>query len=153
VTGEQLALLGRTAAHLRPAHVAHRARPRTQLAAPGRTATRAVRGRLAQNLPPGYSATVEVVEVGSAVSGPRPGQLVATGGVRAALDQVRSPKFLVYRVAAEPIPNGHWCTDRRQGGRLLVEVCHFVCTAQALIGADIKPRNRMGRGGPDEAQG
>ena len=49
-----------------------------------------------------------------------------------------SPKFLVYRVAAGPVPDGHWYTDRRQGGRLLGEVCHFVDTAQALIGADIE---------------
>jgi len=49
-----------------------------------------------------------------------------------------TPKFLVYRVAAGPVPDGHWYTDRRQGGRLLGEVCHFVDTAQALIGADIE---------------
>jgi predicted dehydrogenase/threonine dehydrogenase-like Zn-dependent dehydrogenase len=48
------------------------------------------------------------------------------------------PKFLVYRVAAGPVPDGHWYTDRRQGGRVLGEVCHFVDTAQALIGADIE---------------
>jgi predicted dehydrogenase len=51
--------------------------------------------------------------------------------VRAALDQVRSPKFLVYRVATGPVRGGHWCTDRRQGGRLYGEVCHFTATAQA----------------------
>ncbi len=54
-----------------------------------------------------------------------------------ALALVRSPRFLVYRVAAGPVPDGHWYTDRRQGGRLLGEVCHFVDAAQALIGADI----------------
>jgi hypothetical protein len=48
------------------------------------------------------------------------------------------PKFLVYRVAAGPVPDGHWYTDRRQGGRVRGEVCHFVDTAQALIGADIE---------------
>jgi predicted dehydrogenase/threonine dehydrogenase-like Zn-dependent dehydrogenase len=57
--------------------------------------------------------------------------------MRDALDNVRLPKFLVYRVAAGPVPDDHWYTDRRQGGRLLGEVCHFVDTAQALIGADI----------------
>ena len=40
----------------------------------------AVRGRLAEDLPLGYSAAGEVVEVGSAVTGIRAGQLVATGG-------------------------------------------------------------------------
>ena len=39
-----------------------------------------VRGRLAEDVPLGYSAAGEVVEVGSAVSGLRAGQLVATGG-------------------------------------------------------------------------
>jgi predicted dehydrogenase/threonine dehydrogenase-like Zn-dependent dehydrogenase len=54
------------------------------------------------------------------------------------LAEMSGPKFLVYRVAAGPVPDGHWYTDRRQGGRVLGEVCHFVDTAQALIGADIE---------------
>jgi predicted dehydrogenase len=53
------------------------------------------------------------------------------------LAEVASPKFLVYRVSAGPVPSDHWYNDRRQGGRLLGEVCHFVDTAQVLIGADI----------------
>jgi hypothetical protein len=57
---------------------------------------------------------------------------------RQALAGTASPKFLVYRVAAGPVPDGHWYADRRQGGRLLGEVCHFVDTAQALIGAGIE---------------
>jgi predicted dehydrogenase/threonine dehydrogenase-like Zn-dependent dehydrogenase len=48
------------------------------------------------------------------------------------------PKFVVYRIAAGPVPDGHWYLDRRQGGRVVGEVCHFVDTAQALIGADIE---------------
>ena len=43
-------------------------------------AARAVRGRLAADLPLGYSAAGLVVEVGAAVDGIAPGQLVATGG-------------------------------------------------------------------------
>src|ERR1700744_664888 len=46
------------------------------LAAPRQT----VIGSLAQDVPLGYSAAGVVVEAGSAVSGVRPGQLVATGG-------------------------------------------------------------------------
>ena len=47
----------------------------------GFAATRqAVRGRLAQDLPLGYSAAGVVLEAGAAVTGVRPGQLVATGG-------------------------------------------------------------------------
>jgi predicted dehydrogenase len=56
---------------------------------------------------------------------------------RNVLAEVASPKFLVYRVSAGPVPSDHWYNDRRQGGRLLGEVCHFVDTAQVLIGADI----------------
>jgi predicted dehydrogenase/threonine dehydrogenase-like Zn-dependent dehydrogenase len=63
-----------------------------------------------------------------------------------------SPRFLVYRIAAGPVPDGHWYADRRQGGRLLGEVCHFVDAAQALIGADIAETVSVlagaGHGGP-----
>jgi predicted dehydrogenase/threonine dehydrogenase-like Zn-dependent dehydrogenase len=55
-----------------------------------------------------------------------------------ALAEVASPKFLVYRVAAGPVPPGHWYADRRQGGRLLGEVCHFVDTTQALVGTEVE---------------
>ena len=74
---------------------------------------------------------------------------------RTMLAEMTSPKFLVYRVAAGPVPDGHWYTDRRQGGRVLGEVCHFVDTAQALIGADIEETVSVlagdghGRGGGD----
>jgi len=57
---------------------------------------------------------------------------------QAALEKMASPKFIVYRVAAGPVTDGHWYSDRRHGGRLLGEVCHFVDTAQALIGASIE---------------
>jgi hypothetical protein len=51
---------------------------------------------------------------------------------------VQAPKLVVYRIAAGRVPDGHWYLDRRQGGRLLGEVCHFVDLAQALVGADIE---------------
>ena len=76
----------------------------------------------------------------------------ALAAARRALAQVSGPRFLVYRVAAGPVPDGHWYTDRRQGGRLLGEVCHFVDAAQALIGADIAETVSVlagdGHGGP-----
>ena len=60
------------------------------------------------------------------------------------------PMLLVYRVAAGPVPDGHWYHDPRQGGRILGEVCHFVDTAQALIGSPIEeaagPARRRGGG-------
>jgi predicted dehydrogenase len=55
-----------------------------------------------------------------------------------ALADIGAPKLLVYRVAAGPVPDGHWYADRQHGGRLLGEVCHFVDTTQALIGAEIE---------------
>ena len=62
---------------------------------------------------------------------------------------VASPKLVVYRVAAGRVPDGHWYHDRRQGGRLLGEVCHFVDTAQALVGAGIEDVAGLpGGGGP-----
>jgi len=76
----------------------------------------------------------------------------ALAAVQRALARVSAPRFLVYRVAAGPVPDGHWYTDRRQGGRLLGEVCQFVDTAQALVGADIAETVSVlagdGHGGP-----
>ena len=74
---------------------------------------------------------------------------------RNVLAEVASPKFLVYRVSAGPVPSDHWYNDRRQGGRLLGEVCHFVDTAQVLIGADIAEAVSLlaGDGGAPSASG
>jgi predicted dehydrogenase/threonine dehydrogenase-like Zn-dependent dehydrogenase len=67
---------------------------------------------------------------------------------------VTAPKLVVYRVAAGPVPDGHWYRDRRQGGRLLGEVCHFVDTAQALVGAPIEDVMGLpGGGGPGVRHG
>jgi predicted dehydrogenase/threonine dehydrogenase-like Zn-dependent dehydrogenase len=68
-----------------------------------------------------------------------------------ALAEVTSPRYLVYRVAAGPVPEGHWYADRRQGGRLLGEVCQFVDTAQALIGAAIDETVAVHGGGQGAA--
>ena len=62
----------------------------------------------------------------------------AVRAAQRALAEVTAPKLIVYRIAAGRIPGGHWYLDRRQGGRLLGEVCHFVDLAQALAGADIE---------------
>jgi len=68
-----------------------------------------------------------------------------------ALAEVSGPRLVVYRVAAGPVPDGHWYLDRRQGGRLLGEVCHFVDLAQALAGADVE--DAVGVLGGDVVQG
>lgn len=70
------------------------------------------------------------------------------------LSEVTSPKLVVYRVAAGPVPGKHWYHDRRMGGRLLGEVCHFVDTAQALVRAPIEDVNGLpGGGGPGVQHG
>jgi predicted dehydrogenase len=51
------------------------------------------------------------------------------------LVKAASPVVITYRVNAGPIGPTHWYADRRQGGRLLGEVCHFVDTCAALAGA------------------
>ncbi|MGH3276471.1 MAG: Gfo/Idh/MocA family oxidoreductase, partial [Streptosporangiaceae bacterium] len=73
---------------------------------------------------------------------------------RRVLAAVTAPKLVVYRVAAGPVPDGHWYRDRRQGGRLLGEVCHFVDAAQALVGAPIEDVASLpGGGGPGGQHG
>ena len=62
----------------------------------------------------------------------------AVRAAQQALAAEPAPKLVVYRIAAGQVPEGHWYRDRRQGGRLLGEVCHFVDLAQALVGADIE---------------
>ena len=64
-----------------------------------------------------------------------------------ALAGIAASKLVVYRVAAGPVPDGHWYHDRRQGGRLLGEVCHFVDTTQALVGAPIEDVTALPGGG------
>jgi predicted dehydrogenase/threonine dehydrogenase-like Zn-dependent dehydrogenase len=41
---------------------------------------------------------------------------------------------ITYRINAGEIPADHWYRDRRQGGRLLGEVCHFIDTCAAIAG-------------------
>ena len=44
------------------------------------------------------------------------------------------PLVLTYRVNAGRLPDTHWYKDRRQGGRLLGEVCHFIDLASWVVG-------------------
>jgi predicted dehydrogenase/threonine dehydrogenase-like Zn-dependent dehydrogenase len=44
------------------------------------------------------------------------------------------PVVIDYRVNAGTLPEGHWYSDRRQGGRLIGEGCHFVDTCIVLCG-------------------
>jgi len=45
-----------------------------------------------------------------------------------------SPRQIVYRVHAGQLPPDHWLNDRRQGGRLLGEACHFIDTCNTIAG-------------------
>jgi len=55
-----------------------------------------------------------------------------------ALARRDGPLSIVYRVAAGPVPTEHWYADRRQGGRLLGEVCHFVDTCAVLAASPVE---------------
>lgn len=71
----------------------------------------------------------------------------AVAVARQALAEFTGAKLVVYRIAAGPVPENHWYHDRRQGGRLVGEVCHFVDTAQALVGAPIEDVAALSGGG------
>jgi polar amino acid transport system substrate-binding protein len=52
-----------------------------------------------------------------------------------------SPKMMLYRVNAGPLPRSHWTQDEEDGGgRIIGEVCHFIDTAAYLTG-DAMPRS------------
>jgi hypothetical protein len=77
----------------------------------------------------------------------------AVTAARAALAGITAPKLIMYRVAAGAVPPDHWYHDRRQGGRLLGEVCHFVDTAQALAGTPVEEVTALPGGAPGACGG
>jgi predicted dehydrogenase len=44
------------------------------------------------------------------------------------------PLVITYRVSAGALPESHWYHDRRQGGRLVGEACHFIDACAAIVG-------------------
>jgi len=56
------------------------------------------------------------------------------------------PLAVTYRVNAGALPPEHWYRDRRQGGRLLGEVCHFIDTCAAIVGKDAVAVHAFGSG-------
>lgn len=75
--------------------------------------------------------------------------------VRAVRDHfaaTNSPLTINYRVSAGRIPPGHWYNDRRHGGRLLGEVCHFIDTCAAIVGNNARNVHAVGSLFPDAAQ-
>jgi predicted dehydrogenase/threonine dehydrogenase-like Zn-dependent dehydrogenase len=57
-----------------------------------------------------------------------------------------SPLVVTYRVNAGSVPPEHWYHDRRQGGRLLGEVCHFIDSCSAIVEADPTDVRAVGSG-------
>lgn len=60
-----------------------------------------------------------------------------SGSVRAIKSEMEGasgPMVLTYTVAAGELPQDHWYHDRRQGGRLLGEVCHFLDVISWIVG-------------------
>jgi predicted dehydrogenase len=64
----------------------------------------------------------------------------------AALSGSVGPIVATYRVSAGRLPESHWYKDRRQGGRLLGEVCHFVDTISWIVGTPPTSVLAMGSG-------
>jgi len=56
---------------------------------------------------------------------------------------------ITYRVNAGTLPPDHWYNDRRQGGRLVGEVCHFIDTCSAIVGKPVS--SVTASGSTDEA--
>jgi predicted dehydrogenase/threonine dehydrogenase-like Zn-dependent dehydrogenase len=61
----------------------------------------------------------------------------ATEAVRRHISKSSGPLVVTYRVNAGRLPSQHWYLDRRQGGRLIGEVCHFIDTCGFLIGQPV----------------
>lgn len=57
---------------------------------------------------------------------------------KAALGDDGGPLVITYRVSAGRLPDTHWYKDRRQGGRLLGEVCHFIDLASWVVGRPVQ---------------
>ncbi|MEV1328683.1 bi-domain-containing oxidoreductase [Micromonospora costi] len=56
------------------------------------------------------------------------------------------PVSVAYRVNAGTLPDAHWYHDRRQGGRVRGEVCHFIDLASWLVGEQPRVVHAYGSG-------
>lgn len=70
----------------------------------------------------------------------------AIAKVRDHLADRTGPLVVTYRVSAGSLPADHWYHDRRHGGRLLGEVCHFVDTCAAITGENAVVVDAVGSG-------
>ncbi len=71
---------------------------------------------------------------------------VPVGLVQRHLDGGSGPLVMTYRVNAGRLGEKHWYHDRRQGGRLLGEVCHFIDTCNVLAGSPVEQVTTFGSG-------
>lgn len=60
------------------------------------------------------------------------------------------PVGITYRINAGSVDPKHWYADRREGGRLLGEICHFIDTCAAITGSPVTEIACL-PGGGDEA--
>lgn len=56
------------------------------------------------------------------------------------------PLSVQYRINAGMLPETHWYKDRRQGGRIVGELCHFVDLASWLVDAPLASVHAVGSG-------
>ena len=56
------------------------------------------------------------------------------------------PLVITYRVNAGRLPESHWYNDRRQGGRLIGEVSHFIDTCASIVGTSAVDVSAFGSG-------
>ncbi|MET0419792.1 MAG: Gfo/Idh/MocA family oxidoreductase [Actinoplanes sp.] len=63
-----------------------------------------------------------------------------------ALEAGSGPITVAYRVNAGQLPTAHWYHDRRQGGRIRGEVCHFLDLASWLVGEQPRVVHAYGSG-------
>ena len=75
----------------------------------------------------------------------------AVSRARDLLGGAGGPLALTYRVSAGRLPERHWYHDRRRGGRLLGEACHFVDTCSAVAGQPASDVACVGGPGPELA--
>lgn len=68
---------------------------------------------------------------------------------RTTLGGTGEPLVITYRVSAGRLPETHWYKDRRQGGRLLGEVCHFIDLASWVVGMPVSEIVALGSGGSE----
>jgi len=70
----------------------------------------------------------------------------AIARARSLLESGSGPLMVNYRINAGSLPPAHWYHDRRFGGRVLGEVCHFVDTCSALVGLPASSVHAVGAG-------